>query len=69
MDEKLLIEETTVLCKLSTAVSYDEYMTYFSDCSGGEHKKGSLHHLSLSQYSCNILPGDACATSLWVFME
>lgn len=28
MDVKLLIEETTVLCKLSTAVRYDEYMTF-----------------------------------------
>lgn len=28
MNEKLLIKETTVLCKLSTAVSYDEYMTF-----------------------------------------
>lgn len=41
---------------------------HFSDCSGVEHKEGSVHHDSLSQYSCNILPGDAYATSLWVFM-
>lgn len=39
---------------------------HFSDCSGVEHKEGSVHH---SQYSCNILPGDAYATSLWIFME
>lgn len=54
----------------STTVRYDEYMTFFVTAVVENTRRARCTTIAYYNTVCNIFfPGDAYATSLWIFTE